>query len=474
MFLHQRFVPGLSILSYIVGDEKTGKAVVIDPMRDVDPYLQVAEANNLTITDIVETHVHADFVSGAHQLKQRLDGKPTIHCSGLGGEAWIPPYADEIVGNGDSFHLGQLRIEAIHTPGHTPEHVSWALYDEQRSSEDPWMLFTGDFLFVGDVGRPDLLGEQARRELAHQLYNSVFERIADLPDHVEIYPAHGPGSLCGKAIGSRLSSTLGYERRHSAAFVKQPEKQWTETLLHEMPPAPAYFKRMKQVNVTEPVLLGDTLPGEQALTPAQVHQVLADGHRVLDIRSPEAFASAHIPGALNIHLEEGFATWAGFVLPADRPVVLVAPSREEAARASRELVRIGLDGIDGYLAGGISAWEAGGYEVAQLQVISAHTLHEQLNSPQPPVVLDVRTDAEWHRGHIHDAVHIHGGLLAGQHSQLPDDRPIAVVCGAGFRASVASSLLKGLGYSQVMTVLGGMAAWKAASLPTAPTQAQAA
>ena len=256
MLLHQRFVPGLAINSYVVGDERTKQAAVIDPTRDVDEFIRYARDNGLHIRHILETHVHADFVSGSLELKTRLDGEPMIHVSGLGGEQWTPPYADHVAADGDAINLGKVRLEAVYTPGHTPEHVSWSLYDEMRSSDTPWLAFTGDFLFVGDVGRPDLLGEEARRQLAHELHKSVFERLPRLPDITEIFPAHGAGSLCGKAIGSRSSSTVGYERRFNPALVEKPEESWVADLLNNMPLAPPYFRRMKEVNRSGPRAAG--------------------------------------------------------------------------------------------------------------------------------------------------------------------------------------------------------------------------
>jgi hydroxyacylglutathione hydrolase len=465
MIFHQRFEPGLSILSYLVGDEKTGEAAVVDPTRDVDAYLQLASQHKLTITQILETHVHADFVSGAVELKHRLGDKPTIVCSGLGGPEWTPAYADRVVQDGESVQLGQLRLEALHTPGHTPEHVSWALYDETRDPHEPWLIFTGDFLFVGDVGRPDLLGEAQRAQLAKDLHHSVFQRIADLPDHTEIYPAHGPGSLCGKAIGSRLSSTLGYERRHSPALQHAPEPKWTEALLSNMPLAPSYFQRMKQLNATGPDALGHELPGAHRIPARTLHQRVCEDCLVLDIRPKEAFAGAHVPGSINIPLGGSFATWAGWVLPADRRLTIVADDADDVPEAVRHLIRVGLDRIDGHLAGGIGAWEMAGYELATLEPISVATLAQQLDGANPPTVLDVRTETEWQNGHIDGARHIHGGELKDRLNELDKHHPVAVVCGSGYRGSIAASLLQRAGHTRVMNVLGGMTAWQAAGHP---------
>ena len=466
MFFHQRFVPGLAIASYMVGDEKTKQVAVIDPTRDVDEYVEIAKREGLRITHVLETHVHADFVCGSAELKARLGGQPQIHASGLGGKQWTPPYADVVVKDGDELRLGSVRLKAIHTPGHTPEHLSWALYDDSRSKEEPWLLFTGDFLFVGDVGRPDLLGEEERKGLARQLYRSVFRTTENLPDFTEIYPGHGAGSLCGKAIGSRRSSTLGFERRHNGALQAASEDQWTETLLKGMPLAPPYFKRMKQVNSQGPRLLGPELPGRKRFTSKELHDRLCENCLVVDVRSKEAYAAAHIPGSMNIPLGPNLPTWAGWVLPYDRPLVIVADHTSDVPEVVTHLIRVGLDDVEGYLDDGMDAWENHGYEISRLETISVHDLAGRLgDGPETPFVLDVRTETEWDAGHIDGAHHVHGGLLRERYSEVPEDRPVAVICGSGYRGSIAASFLKREGYAGVSNVLGGMTAWKNAGLP---------
>ncbi len=470
MYLHQRFVPGLAIASYIVGDESTGRAAVVDPTRDVEPYITAADEQGLRITDILETHVHADYVSGSRELKARFDGVGvTIHASGAGGAAWTPAYADRVVHHRDEVALGQVRLKALHTPGHTPEHLSWAVYDDSRASDEPWLVLTGDFLFVADVGRPDLLGPEAQRELAHQLYASVFDRLDTLPDYVEVYPGHGAGSLCGKAMSRRMSSTLGYERRFNAALQWAGEKQWTASLLQGMPPAPPYFARMKRVNRDGPPVLGPVLPGGRALEPAQVREQIETGAQVLDVRSKEAFAGGHVPGAVHIALDDNLATWAGWVLSDERPIVLVLDQPAQREQAVTQLVRVGLDDVRGHLAGGIDAWQTAGFAVAHVQTVSAPELAARLaasDNGDRPVVVDVRTEAEWHSGHVPGSMSIHAGQIEQRIDELPTDRPIAVMCGSGQRASVAASLLKRAGREQVMNVLGGLAAWRAAGLET--------
>jgi len=462
MFFHQRFVPGLAIYSYIVGDEKTKEAAVIDPTRDVDDFIEIAKREGLHIRHVLETHVHADFVSGSRELKARLGGDVTIHSSGMGGEEWTPPYADHVVQDGDEVVMGGVRLKAIHTPGHTLEHVSWALFDDTRSVDTPWLVFTGDFAFVGDVGRPDLLGEEARKELAHQLYQSVFERLPRLPDFTEIFPGHGAGSLCGKAIGSRSSSTLGYERRFNAALVEKPEAEWIGDLMDQMPLSPPYFARMKRVNKEGPSIIGLELPGQRRWSAKEINERACENCLVVDVRSKESFAAVHIPGAINIPFGPTLPTWAGWVLPYDQPTLIVVDRPEQMPEVTTHLLRVGFDDIQGYLEGGMDAWQVSGFPVATLSTISVHTLNQRAGTL---TVLDVRTEKEWNAGHIEGAIHIHGGKLQENFGLVPRDKPVAVICGSAYRGSIGASFLKREGYEDVSNVLGGMSAWKAAGLP---------
>jgi hydroxyacylglutathione hydrolase len=462
MFFHQRFVPGLAIASYVVGDEKTRHAAVIDPTRDVEPYIELAEREGLHITHVLETHVHADYVSGSVELKARLGGKPVICSSGMGGAAWTPKYADRAIEDGDEIQLGKIRLRAIHTPGHTPEHIMWAVFDETRSTDSPWLVLSGDFLFVGDVGRPDLLGEVERQKLAHQLYTSVFNKLPALPDFAEIYPGPGAGSLCGKAIGSRRASTVGFERRFNPSLQQLPEEQWTAKLLNQMPIAPPYFKRMKQINVQGPPIIGRTLPGDRRLSAQEFHERLREHCLVLDTRPRESFATSHIPGAINIPLAPTLSTWAGWVLPPDVPILLVLANPDDRKEVVTQLMRIGLDNVEGFLEGGMEAWENSGYAIDKIERLSVAELAERLQLPifDRPAIIDVRTPSEFITGHIDGAYNIHCGQLQWRLPEVPHDVPIVVICGTGYRASLAASILKREGYRDVSNVLGGMTAWK--------------
>ncbi|KAA5542609.1 MBL fold metallo-hydrolase [Roseiconus nitratireducens] len=466
MLIQSFFVPGLAIASYLIGDEKSGTAAVVDPTRDVDKFIDFASAHGLHIRHILETHVHADFVCGSRELKSRLKDKPVIHCSGCNGDEWTQPFADDHVREGDSIDLGDLRLEFLHVPGHTPEHIAIQVFDRTRSDQLPWLMFTGDFLFVGDVGRPDLLGEEAQQELAHELYQSLFEKTAALPDFTEIFPAHGAGSLCGKAIGSRQSSTLGFERRFNKSLQQQNESTWVRSLLDQMPLAPAYFKRLKRINRNGADLIGPQLPGQRRWSAKQIRDRICEECLVVDVRPKEAFAAAHIPDSINIPLGENLPTWAGWVLPYDRPTLLVVDDPDDAAKVTTHLLRVGFDDVRGYLDGGIESWETSGYELASLNTVSVHQLDQLMRNRSNLTILDVRTEKEWDGGHIDGAIHIHGGILQDHLDDVPKDRPVSVICGSGYRASIAASFLKRSGFDDVTNVVGGMTAWQAAKLPT--------
>ncbi len=466
MFFQNRFVPGLAVNTYLIGDDGTRECAVIDPTRDVDEIIRMAAASNMKIRHILETHVHADFVSGAVELKARLPHEVTIHCSAMGGPDWTPAYADHKVEEGNEIEMGSLRLRALHTPGHTPEHVSWALFDDSRSKEIPWLLFTGDCVFIGDVGRPDLLGEQARVALGEQLYKSVFERLDRFPDFTEVFPGHGAGSLCGKAIGSRNSSTLGFERRFSPAFQKKGQTEWIDDLLDGMPKSPPYFSRMKKINREGPPVLGATLPQLAALSVEAVTQHQAKS-LVVDVRPAADFARAHIPGAVNIPLSPTFSTWAGWVLPPATPLILVLPDPEKRAEACTHLIRVGYDDITGFLDGGMEAWQSQGKNVSELPTQTVEDLRETLDQdPASLTVLDVRSTGEWNQGHIDSATHCQLGTVEDPTSKLSDDKPVAIICGSGYRSSIAASLALRSGRKNVINVAGGMGAWNKMGLPT--------
>ncbi|MFN3651695.1 MAG: MBL fold metallo-hydrolase [Armatimonadota bacterium] len=448
--------PGLAHLSYLVGDETEGVCAVIDPRRDVEIYLELAQHHHARITHVLETHVHADFVSGARELAART-----------GALAWLPAgggyqFDHSPLAEGDVLELDSLCLQVLHTPGHTPEHVSLVI-SGGKGAKEPWGVFTGDTLFAGEVGRPDLLGEAAEEDLARQLFHSLHEKLLRLPDGLEIYPAHGEGSPCGGSIGDRRTSTIGYERRHNEKLRLRGVRQFTSAVLESLPPAPFYYPRMKRVNAAGPPVLG-CLPALQPLSPERFEAAReVPGTLVVDTREIEAFGGAHIPGALNIALREEFPIWAGWMLPPEAPLLLVLEDESDLETAQRQLLRVGLENVVGYLRQGMRGWLEAGHPFDPLPQMSVHELHERVRSRSGGLqVLDVRRDDEWEQGHVPTATHVFAPHLPERMHELDLERPVAVYCGSGYRASIAASLLQQRGFREVYSVPGSIKAWKAA------------
>lgn len=465
MFFKRKTIPGLAINTYIVGDEDSNTCAVIDPAYDVNELIKIAQQENLEIKYILETHVHADFVSGSKELKTQLSNKPLILCSAMGGDEWIPKYCDRNIKDGDSLAFGSVKLKAIHTPGHTPEHICWALYDSKRSKADPIVLFSGDFLFVGSVGRPDLLGLEAQKSLAKELYKSIFEIAFKLPDFLEIFPAHGSGSLCGKGISSNYSSTIGYEKKFNPSMQKEDEKTWIEKLLTGMPPAPPYFTRMKKLNVTGGQILNNNFPGNSSISAKDFSNKSKEGI-IIDSRSKETFASAHIPNSINIPKSDNFSSWVGWLLEPTKPIFLVLDNEDDLNEVQLALFRVGFFSIDGFLKGGINSWEKSGLPLSQLKTLTVQELNNKITQNQNNFfLLDVRTDSEWESGHIKEAHHIHGGKIQNSLNEIPKNTSVLVTCGSGYRASIISSILKREGFQDVANIIGGMTAWKNNNFP---------
>ena len=460
MILERIEVPGLAHYSYMLGSN--GQAVVIDPERNPEPYLQSAETRGLRITDILETHIHADYASGATRLAKETGAE--LWLSGHDkGEDYQYGFPHREMRDGDDLSVGDLRIVAVHTPGHTPEHISFLVYEQSRCGQ-PMALFSGDFLFVGSLGRPDLLGEAAKQQLAASLYESIHRKIAHLPDGVEVYPAHGAGSLCGSGMAQRPQSTLGYERFCNVFMEGREQAEFIDAVLGSVPEFPDYYRRMKEINADGPKLLEGT-PGAIAHTAEQFQEHLrALDAVVIDLRRPEAFGGAHIPGALNIGAGQNLSMWAGWVAPYDRPLLLVGDEATDVESARRSLVRVGLDDIRGWLKGGMRSWIEAGLNQAHVPQISVRELEDKRGRADV-FLLDVRSRSEWVTGHIEGAVHIPGGELPKRVGEIPKNTPVHVICGSGYRSSIASSILKRAGVDQVINVVGGMTAWNAQSLP---------
>lgn len=461
MILDRVFTPGLAQVAYLVADETTGDVAVIDPRRDIDAYLDWASERGWRITAILETHVHADFVSGARELAAAT-GAP-IYASRL-GQSEFPHHP---LDDGDDIPVGRLRLRAFWTPGHTPEHMSYLLYDPAQRPE-PVALYSGDLLFVGEVGRPDLLGAEHTQRLAEQLYETFASRLTWLPDDVIVYPGHTAGSSCGKKIGDAPHTTMGQERLFNYAL--QPaalasKDAFVTAVLSGMPVPPTYYPTMKRVNKAGPALLSE-LPTGQPLTPDDVERRLAAGALAIDARSPQAFLQGHIPGAYFAGNDPDFVNWAGWLAPYGRELILIVDDEARYEEARTELRRIGLDTVAGYLAGGMDAWRASGRAVVSVPEITPPSLHARLQSAHDVVVLDVRSADEWKRGHIPGAAHRFVGEMAkGAEIPVNGARELAVTCASGYRSAVAISLLEPRGKWSLVNVAGGMNAWTAAELP---------
>lgn len=461
MILERFEVPGLAHYSYMVASR--GHAAVIDPKRDIDTYLAYAAQRDWTITHILETHIHADYASGARELAQATGAELCLSAHDR-SEDYVYSFPHRAVADGDSIELDDASFVALHTPGHTPEHVSFLLCETGRSRQ-PTALFSGDFLFVGSLGRPDLLGEAAKHRLAELLYDSLHRKIRDLPGGVEVYPAHGAGSFCGSGMSERPQSTLGYERASNSFFADRDRETFVRHILSNVPPFPDYYRRMKRINSEGPRLLGE-LPGKCPIAPAEFQQCIErEGAVVIDLRPPDAFGGSHIPGSLNIGLGPSFVVWAAWMVPCDRPILLAGDEATAPEPALRALVQVGLDDIRGYLKGGIRAWIDSGGEQASIGQISVVELGERLR--RGAEIVDVRSAAEWAAGHIEGARHIPGGDLPERLAELPRDATLHLVCATGYRSSVAASVLRRRGFQNVANVAGGVNAWRQLGLPVA-------
>jgi hydroxyacylglutathione hydrolase len=452
-------VPGLSHYSYAVRSRE--RLAIVDPKRDIDTYLGYAEERDAKITHILETHIHADYASGARELAEATGAE--LHLSAYDeGEDYVYQFPHQPMREGDRIEIDGLTIAALHTPGHTPEHLSFLLYEAGRGSH-PLAMLSGDFLFVGSLGRPDLLGEASKRRLAELLYESLHQKIRDLPDGVEIYPAHGAGSFCGSGMSDRPQSTLGYERASNIFFGDADKETFVRHILSTVPPFPDYYRRMKRVNSEGPQLLGG-IPGGQALEPEEFRDLMEREEAiVIDLRRPETFGGAHIPGSLSIGMGPTFVTWAAWMVPYDRPILVVAEPGTNPESARRALVRVGLDNVRGWLKGGMPAWMEKGWEMAELEQISAAELDARRRLGA--TIVDVRSDQEWAAGHIPGALHIMGGDLPKRLEELPRDGSLHLVCATGYRSNIAASLLRRAGFGEVANVTGGMTGWLQRGLP---------
>ncbi len=439
---------GLAHLSYFVGSGN--EAIVIDPRRDCQIYFDIARREGMKIKYIIETHRNEDYVIGSLELKELTDAE-IYHGKGVDFKYGI------FVSDGQEFNFGSMKLTALHTPGHTDESMSYALTDPD-SGKAPLMVFTGDALFVGDVGRTDLYGPEEIPRMAANLYESIFNKILPLGDGVILCPAHGAGSLCGGAISKREYSTLGLERIQNPALQRTDKEEFIKFKLEEKLEFPPYFKKMEQYNLQGPPLLKG-LPVPELLFPKEFVKEMEKGAMVVDTRMPHSFGGAHIKGSYGIWLK-GLPYYAGWVLPYDKPILLVLEEKDQLETAVSYLVRIGYDSIAGFLNGGISSWYMKALPVESLNLISVQSLKDKIEKNEEMVILDVRRDEEWEKGHIEGARHVYVGHLEENLDKVPRNSPTIVYCDSSRRSNIAASILKKNGYDMVYNVLGSMTAWK--------------
>jgi glyoxylase-like metal-dependent hydrolase (beta-lactamase superfamily II)/rhodanese-related sulfurtransferase len=456
MYFEQFYLGCLAHASYMLASD--GEAVVVDPQRDVEIYLKAAEANQVAIRHIFETHLHADFVSGHQELASRTGARIYI---GAQAGATFPHVA---VQDGFELQVGKMRIAALETPGHTPESMCLVITDEEKSAA-PWAVLTGDTLFLGDVGRPDLSKSYAPPQLAAMLYDSLHGKLLTLADDVLVYPAHGAGSLCGRNMRAERVSTIGTERLTNYALQIKGREEFVKQLTSNLPSRPAYFQQDAEINRTGAPALSD-LPALTAIEPAELKEILAEGGIALDVRPGDQFAAGHVPGSVNIALSGQFASWAGALLGLSARPVLIAESQEEVSEARMRLARVGLEDSGGYLKGGIEAWKHAGLALDSLPQISVEVLSDQLQGSALQV-LDVRREPEWEVGHIAGASWWPLDNFKIAPPEIDRNILLAVHCKGGYRSMIACSLLQRAGFQNVVNVVGGFDAWQLAKLPVA-------
>jgi glyoxylase-like metal-dependent hydrolase (beta-lactamase superfamily II)/rhodanese-related sulfurtransferase len=459
MYFKQFYLGCLAHASYLIGSG--GEGAVVDPQRDVDHYINEAEAQGLKIKYVIETHLHADFVSGHRELAARTGA---VIVFGREAGATFPHRA---VRDGDEITIGKVVLRIMETPGHTPESISVLVIDSE-ASDQPQKILTGDTLFVGDVGRPDLAGGKGYTPpmMAAMMYDTLHDKLLKLPNEVEIYPAHGAGSMCGRNLSTETFSTIGEQRQLNYALQPMSKDAFVRMMTVDLPEAPAYFPRDAEINRTgAPNLAEVSRPA--ALAPEEVKSLAAAGYQILDVRGAAEFGAGHVPGAINVGLKGQFAIWAGTLLAMERPIVIVAESEEQAAEAVVRLARVGIESVKGYLAGGIAAWDDSGFELASVPQITVNELKELIASRTPPQILDVRRPPEYESGHVPRAQT--APLLSLQQSlqylTLDPAKPTAVICAGGYRSSAATSILQQHGFTNLLNVNGGTSAWIAAGYP---------
>ena len=467
MIFKQFYLPCLAHASYLIGDEATGTAAVVDPQRDTEQYTAFAAEHGLQIKHVFLTHLHADFVAGHLELRDRVGATIYLGAAAKAGYAFTPLRDDDFV------EFGRVRLKALETPGHTPESISVLVFDLNNSDRQPHAVLTGDTLFIGDVGRPDLraaLGWSAT-DLGSLLFDSLHKKLLALPDTSLVYPAHGAGSLCGKAISKETVSTLGEQRRLNYALQPMSKEAFIQVVTADQPEAPPYFTYDAVLNSQERPTLDEALArGMKPLTLDEVLELKAKGAQILDTRDPDEFGAVHLAGSINIGLGGQYATWAGTMLDRAHPIVILAAPGREAESAIR-LGRIGFDHVAGYLQNGMHSLESRPELIAITERLSAPFASELLSSSEPPLVVDVRAPREREQKHIGGSLSIPLNRLTENLERLPKNRSLLVYCAGGYRSSIAASLLQGRGFNSVGEIAGGIAAWEAAKLPVLHAEA---
>jgi hydroxyacylglutathione hydrolase len=454
MYFEQFYLGCLAHASYLLASE--GEAVVVDPQRDVDLYLNAAVEHGVTIRHIFETHLHADFVSGHKELAARTGAK--IYMGSQAG-ATLPHVA---VNDGFELRFGKAFLRVLETPGHTPESICLIVTDEEKSSA-PWAVLTGDTLFIGDVGRPDLSPRHTPAQLAGLLYDSLHRKLLALPDSTLVYPAHGAGSLCGKNMRAERSSTIGTERLTNYALQFNSREEFIAQLTSNLPARPEYFSKDAEINRRGAAALSELAP-LRAISPSELDIMVRDGELALDVRPGDEFAAAHVPGSVNIALSGQFASWTATVLGLTAHPVLIADTDSQIEEARVRLARVGIEAIDGYLAGGVTAWKQAGLRLSTIPQITAQELNTRLQSGELQV-LDVRREPEWNAAHIENAIWWPLDNFKVSPPEIDREAALAVHCKSGYRSMIAASLLQRAGFSQVVNVAGGFDSWQQANFP---------
>ena len=458
MYFKQFYLACLAHASYLIGSE--GEAAVVDPQRDVDEYLADAAAQGLQIKYVIETHLHADFVSGHQELAARTGATIVF------GERAGAKFDHRAVRDGEKIRLGKVVLRFMETPGHTPEGISVLIIDTEVSDQ-PQKVLTGDTLFIGDVGRPDLAGGKGytSQMMAEMMYDSLHEKLLKLPDEVEVYPAHGAGSMCGRNMSKETSSTIGEQRRFNYALKPMSKAEFVKLMTSDLPEAPVYFPKDAEINRAGARGLSE-LSAPVALSPHEVLSSQSSGHVLLDVRSAAEFGADHVPGSVNIGLGGQFAIWSGSLIPLNAAIVIIANTRDQVDESVVRLARVGIENVKGYLSGGIQSWREAGLPLDAIEQLSVDQLKDRIANRELQIV-DVRRPAEYSNGHVPRAMNAPLSSLDRTIDQLPlhKDKPTAVICAGGYRSSAAASLLQQQGFTNLINVAGGTGAWINAGYP---------